>query len=161
MNEIETKEHLIAKLGGEILLDPINLTPAGIASKGSKVAGIDKSAAMGLPVGTATMVAKNYGDTDKSLQDKINKVGVSASVVGALNGVIATLTKGKIQNAFKDIDEFSKAISDGKDEAVAAIKALKENPEVFGLSEAKANEVVRLIDMHWSKEAKKEASRML
>ena len=137
-NEIETANHPYAKLAGQILLDPINLTPTGVVSKGSKLARVAKSAALGVPVGYGVSAVKNYGNTDISDKEKARENAVSAGLVGVLNGVIAGLTKGKVTNAIKDIEHLQ---GDGKEMGDKAIEALANNPEAFGLSKAQAKKV--------------------
>lgn len=160
-NEIETANHPYAKLAGSILLDPLNFTPTGVVSKGSKLARMAKSAAMGVPVGYGVSAVKNYGNTDISDEEKARENAVSAGLVGVLNGVIAGLTKGKVTNAIKDIEHLQ---GDGKEMADKAIEALANNPEAFGLSKAQAkkaaDDYAKISEMKWSRASKREASKM-
>ncbi|WP_148224947.1 DUF6782 family putative metallopeptidase [Nitratifractor salsuginis] len=169
MNEIETEDHPIAKLGGEILLDPVNLTPAGIAAKGAKAARIAKSAAMGAPIGYATSMVKNAGSDTKPEAVKQDENEVSAGIVAALNGVIAALTKGKVTDAIKDGEHLRQVMAphqgkskDGKtiggfvtggehraprrdqpgELAKAALDTLAYRPEALGMSRAKADKIL-------------------
>ncbi len=129
-NEAETKGHEIAKLAGEIILDPINLTPAGVVSKGGKLARVAKSAALGAPIGYAASAVKNYGNSDMTEDRKAEQNAQSAMLVSALNGVIATLTKGKVKNAVQKPEDLETP------HAKAALEALKNDPEAFGLKRA-------------------------
>ena len=160
-NEIETENHPYAKLAGSLLLDPLNFTPTGVVSKGSKLARIVKSAAMGVPVGYGVSAVKNYGNTDISEEDKTKENIANAGLVGVLNGVIAGLTKGKVTNAIKDIEHMQ---GDGKEMADKAIEALANNPEAFGLSKAQAKMAAdnyeNISAMKRSRASKKEASKM-
>lgn len=128
LNELETAKHPYAKLAGEILLDPINLTPAGIASKGAKAARIAKSMAGGVAVGAGTMAFKNYGDQSKTQEQKQQEIALSGGIGAIVNGVIAALTKGKVRNVIKD--------ESNPEEAKKVLQTLADNPEVFGLSKA-------------------------
>lgn len=60
--EDRTKDVPYWALAGEIVGDPLNLTPAGVVSKGSKLARVAKSGLLGAGVGYTSMKAKNYGD---------------------------------------------------------------------------------------------------
>ncbi|KIM02572.1 MAG: hypothetical protein KN64_14870 [Sulfurovum sp. AS07-7] len=93
-----TQEHSNYALGGEILLDPLNLAPAGIITKGSKLAKVAKSIAGGAVVGSGTTAIHNYGETGKSQADKNSQIAMGAGIAGAVNGVISALTRGKVDN---------------------------------------------------------------
>ncbi len=96
-------------LVGEIAGDPLNLAPAGVFTKGSKLARVGKSLAGGAAVGAATMAAKDYGND--TLTDKEKEVDMRGGAVltSALNGIIAAVTKGRI------IDPIKTSISDTAD----------------------------------------------
>lgn len=132
LNELETAKHPYSKLAGEILLDPLNFTPAGIATKGAKAARIAKSVAGGAAVGAGTMAFKNYGDQSKSTERKQEEVATGAAIGAIVNGVIAALTKGKIKNVIKD--------ETNPEEAKKVLQALADNPEAFGLTKQQAEQ---------------------
>ena len=137
LNELETYKHPYARLGGEVILDPINLTPAGIASKGTKAARIMKSMAGGAGVGYGTMAFKNYGDQSKTAKQKTDERMIGAGAGAVINGIISALTKGKINKIVAD--------DISHEEAQAVKDALRENPEAFGLKKdeaQKANEEI-------------------
>jgi len=122
-------------MAGEILGDPLNLTPAGVVSKGTKVARVAKSIAGGAVVGAGTMAAKNYGDDTVTQDDKNLEMGVGAGLTATINGIIAVATKGKVTNAIKDVGDV-KSASELTDNVM-------KNAKDFGLSpdETKALEV--------------------
>jgi len=124
---------------GKIILDPINFTPAGIVSKGTKAVRIAKSMGLGSLVGAGTSIAKDYGDDTVGEQETRQNMTISAGIVSVLNGVIAGVTKGRVPNAIKNIeDEFPEA-SSVTDIADGIVK----NPKEFGLSEDEASTVAQ------------------
>ncbi|RLF05705.1 MAG: hypothetical protein DRJ64_05305, partial [Thermoprotei archaeon] len=141
-NEIETEGHDYAKLAGRIILDPINLTPLGLASKGSKGARIAKSVGAGLPIGYATMSAKNFGNDDLTDKQKTDQNVLSAGLVGVLNGAISVFTKGKVNNAFRSGGDVVASVKSGRGEASAVLETMRNNPEVLGLSPKEAKKYV-------------------
>jgi len=103
--------------------DPVNFTPAGIFTKGTKVARVAKSVAGGAVVGASTMVAKNYGNDTLTQEEKDLEISIGAGFVATINGVIAGVTKGRVTSAIKDVSD---------------IEVIKTNPEKFNLSEEEA-----------------------
>ncbi len=140
--KIKTKDHEWASLGGEILLDPLNLTPTGIASKGSKANRIIKSVVGGAAVGASTSAFKNYGDTTKTDEQKYGEMAIGGGIVGVLNGVIAAFTKGKVTNAIKKVEDI-----DSSDEAKRAIMAIADDPNLakhYGISGDHLEEIKKI-----------------
>ena len=163
-NEIETEAHPYAKLGGKILLDPINFMPLGVASKatklkainktlssgtklvktvettGSKLGRIAKSSALGVPIGYATMSAKNLGNDSISTEQKQEENKVSAGLVGVLNGVVAGFTKGRVKEAFRDGVDVVNAVKKGRREIQPILDTLRYHPENFDMSPRQAKD---------------------
>lgn len=104
-NQIESET---AGLIGQMGLDPINATPAGLFTKGDKASRVVKSMAAGVGVGAGTMAFKNYGDDAKTEEQKLEEIGISAGFVSVLNGVIAGVTKGRVKS-FVDASPEEKA----------------------------------------------------
>ncbi len=123
-------------MAGEMLGDPLNLTPAGIISKGTKAARVVKSMAAGAGVGAATMAAKDYGNDSMTTDEKITDAGIGAGFVSAINGIIAGVTKGKVTNAIKP--EMVQGAKSNEDVA----NAILNNANSLGLNKQEANEVV-------------------
>ena len=99
-------------MAGEMIGDPINFTPAGIVSKGTKVARIAKSMGLGAVIGAGTSVAKDYGDDTITGKEQDENMILSAGIVSVINGAIAGITKGRVTNAIKDVaDDFPDASS--------------------------------------------------
>ena len=140
LNE-EHIENKYAGMAGEIILDPVNLTPAGIASKGSKAVRIAKSAGLGVGVGAATMVAKNYGNDELTNKQKTDEVLMSAGVVSVLNGIIAGVTKGRVTGAIKDVSDDLVGAKSSKEVADEIVK----NADDLGLSKEEASDVATAV----------------
>ncbi len=134
-NEIETEDNKVAHVAGEMILDPVNLTPAGVINKGRKLTRVGKSVVAGAGVGYATSKAKNYGNDDLTDTQKSQEDAVSTGFVSLLNGVIAGLTDGKVTNAIKDVEHL---VGDGKEVAQRAIDTLINDPERVGFSRVEA-----------------------
>ncbi|WP_456390344.1 hypothetical protein [Hydrogenimonas sp.] len=120
---------------GGMMLDPINFTPAGLATKGTKLARVSKSMAGGAVAGASTMAAKNYGDNRMGKREKGDEIKQGAGFVSILNGAIAALTKGKVKNAITSPEHIHTP------QAKAAMDALIKNPEAFGLKKSEAQKV--------------------
>ena len=136
LNDIETANHPYARLGGQILLDPINLTPAGVVSKGTKAARIGKSMLAGAGIGAGTTAFKDYGNDNYTQAQKNENMAYGAGIVSVINGIIAGVTKGKVKDAVKP------NMFDGKN-SDEITNAIMQNPEHFGLDKDQANEVVQ------------------
>jgi len=138
MNEIETEDNKYAHLAGEMLFDPVNLTPAGVINKGTKVARVAKSIGAGVGIGAVTEAVKGYGNEDLTQLQKDNNMIMGAGIAGALNGLIAGFTRGKVTNLIKDVD----APNEGNIEEVAQqVQAVMQNPTAFGLDSTQAKQV--------------------
>lgn len=148
MNELETSEHPYSKMAGQMILDPINLTPAGIVSKGQKLGkigtmltktkprAIATSMAGGAAIGAGTMAVKNYGNDDMTQEQKSDDMLMGAGIVSVINGIISGVTKGRVTNAIKDIPTDA---TNSPDEIANAIMG---NPKEFGLTPDEASTVV-------------------
>lgn len=151
LNDIQTAKHPYARLGGEIVLDPINFTPAGVVSKGQKLGkigtmltktkprAIATSMGLGAGIGYATTSFKNYGNDELTQDQKDDQNLIGAGIVSAINGIIAGVTRGKVTNAVKP-----EMVQDAKnDEDIA--NAILNNADSFGLNSNEAEQVVREI----------------
>lgn len=169
-SEAHTKDHNYYALGGKMLLDPVNVMPAGIVAKGTKAARIGKSMAAGAGIGAGIGVAKTYGNEDKTAKEKAGEIAGGAAVASVLNGIIAAVTKGKVTNAIKDATDLTdpkpqtEELLNGvmnTEEGRAHIEAVLNNPEKFGLiNDADKAMIQNLSAMKWSKASQKEASKM-
>jgi len=136
-----------ARLAGEIIGDPLNLTPAGIVSKGSKVGKIGKvltktkpravatSMGLGAGIGAGTMAAKDYGNDAMSTTEKVHDAELGAGIVAGLNGLISAFTKGRVNNVIKP--EMVQGAKSDEDIANAILK----NSDAFGLTSDEASAV--------------------
>jgi len=136
-----------ARLAGEIVGDPLNLTPAGIVSKGSKVGKIGKvltktkpravatSMGLGAGIGAGTMAAKDYGNDAMSTTEKVHDAELGAGIVAGLNGLISAFTKGRVNNVIKP--EMVQGAKSDDDIANAILK----NSDAFGLTPDEASAV--------------------
>jgi hypothetical protein len=147
-NEVEGGKHEYARLAGSMLLDPVNLTPAGIVSKGSKAARIAKSAAAGAGIGAATTAFHQYGRGELSAEH----LAAGTGIVGGLNALIAAATRGKVKEAIKSADDLNKPevqetirSAAQSDEGKAWAEALANNPEAFGLKRAEADATLAVL----------------
>ena len=113
-------DNKVAGLAGEIVGDPLNFTPMGIAEKGSKLARVAQSAGAGIAIGAGTTAAKNIGDEDKTSSQKVGEDIFGATIVGTLNAIIAGVTKGRVVDAIKDVPKELKGDPVKAEEAVQA-----------------------------------------
>ena len=113
-------------MAGEMLGDPVSIGPAGIITKGTKLARVAKSVLAGAGVGATTVAAKNYGDDTLSADEKKAEMGIGAGFVSVINGIVAAATKGKVTNAVKNISD---------------IEAIKKEPQKFGITEDEATQI--------------------
>ncbi|RLA72230.1 MAG: hypothetical protein DRG30_07595 [Epsilonproteobacteria bacterium] len=110
---------------------------------GSKVGRVAKSAAVGVPIGYGIMAAKNSGDDRSTVEHKNQENMISGGFVGALNGIIAGFSKGKIRNL----------IPTGASEAQAraSIEAILNDPKQFSLLDSEATQIkTEYAKMKWS-----------
>ena len=96
--------------------------------------------AYGAGVGAGTMAFKNYGDLDKSNEEKFKEIGLSAGIAGVVNGVIAALTKGKVKNIIPE-----NADNETRNKI---LNTLANEPEKFGLDKAQADAVIGNVNKH-------------
>ena len=137
-NSLETSEHPYWNMAGQMVLDPANFVPAGVFTKGSKVARMTKSALGGAGVGYATTAFKTYGDNSKTDEEKFNENLVGAGFGATINAIIAGVTKGRIKNIIpEDMDEASqRKVAD----------AILNNAEEVGLSKQEAVKAQQTIE---------------
>jgi len=121
-------------MAGEMLGDPLNLTPAGIVSKGTKAVRVAKSVAGGAAIGAGTMAVKDYGNDSLTQDEKNLNMETVAGFVATVNGIIAAVTKGRVKNAIKDTSEIEwKSAEEVTD-------AITKNPESVGMTQDEAQE---------------------
>ena len=138
------KGHTLATLGGKILLDPVNFTPAGVYNDGRKLYDVGKSVLAGAAIGAGTTVAKEYGDTNGSSLTKDALIG--SGLVGTINGIISLVTKGRL----KDVIPESAIPKDATPEQAtqtrdAILNSLTSNPTAFGLNKEEAQQAAQKI----------------
>ena len=134
-------------LAGEMIGDPLNLTPAGIVSKGQKIGkagslieklavgatktkprAVATSMGLGAGIGAGTMAAKDYGNDAMSTTEKVHNAEIGAGIVAGLNGIISAFTKGRVNNVIKpEMVQGAKS-----DEDIAS--AILNNADALGLS---------------------------
>jgi hypothetical protein len=131
MNEIETEDNKIAHLAGEVILDPMNVAPVGLINKGRKAVRVGGSMVAGAGMGYGMSKAKNYGNTSLTDEQKASEDALSTGIVSALNGIIAGVTKGRVTNVGKLVDDIGGARDVTPEEA---LDAFINNPEAHGVS---------------------------
>jgi len=147
LNSLETSNHPYYNFAGQMILDPANVTPAGIVSKGQKIGkagslieklavgatktkprAIATSMGLGAGIGTATTAIKDYGNDSLTTDEKINNMEWGAGIVAGVNGLISALTKGRVNNVIKpEMIQGAKS-----DEDIA--NAILNNADAMGLS---------------------------
>lgn len=83
---------------GEALIDPLNVAPAGIFTKGAKVANIAKSAGTGFALGVGMNELRNAGDDKISTGQRLGDDLLSGLVMGGANALFSALSRGKVNN---------------------------------------------------------------
>lgn len=107
---------------GEALIDPLNVAPAGIFTKGAKLANIAKSAGTGFALGVGMNELRNAGDDKIPTGQRLGDDLLSGLVMGGANALFSALSRGKINNVSnlaEDLRGTSKA-ADGADGAAKA-----------------------------------------
>ncbi len=151
LNELETYKHPWARTAGEVILDPINLAPGGVFTKGAKAGRIVKSMAGGAGVGYGTMAFKNYGDQSKTDEQKQEERAFGGGVGAVINGVIATITKGRVKNLVKEDIDHSKVDT--------VLDDLATRPEAFGLSKAEGDAIAQEVQNRFKVEPQYKTER--
>lgn len=95
-------------LASEFILDPALALPSGIASTGSKLARIGKSALAGAGIGSGLSFIKDYGAGGTGFEN----MGLGAGAGAGVNAVIAGLTRGKAPNLAGMVDNYNPNIAD-------------------------------------------------
>ncbi|WP_298759461.1 hypothetical protein, partial [uncultured Campylobacter sp.] len=107
---------------GEALIDPLNVAPAGIFTKGAKVANIAKSAGTGFALGVGMNELRNAGDDKISTRQRLGDDLLSGLVMGGANALFSALSRGKVNNV-SNLAEDLRGTSKAADGAEGAAKA--------------------------------------
>lgn len=124
---------------GEALIDPLNVAPAGIFTKGAKVANIAKSAGTGFALGVGMNELRNAGDDKISTGQRLGDDLLSGLVMGGANALFSALSRGKannISNLAEDLRGTSKAADGAEGAAKAADDAAALDDALDGLGGA-------------------------
>lgn len=95
-------------LASEFILDPALLLPSGVASTGSKLSRIGKSALAGAGIGGGVSYLKDYGAGGTGFEN----MGLGAGAGAGVNAVIAGLTRGKAPNLSGMADNYNPNLTD-------------------------------------------------
>ena len=124
---------------GEALIDPLNVAPAGIFTKGAKVANIAKSAGTGFALGVGMNELRNAGDDKISTGQRLGDDLLSGLVMGGANALFSALSRGKVNNVSnlaEDLRGTSKAADAGQRAADGAEGAAKAADDAAALDDA-------------------------
>lgn len=124
---------------GEALIDPLNVAPAGIFTKGAKVANIARSAGTGFALGVGMNELRNAGDDKISTGQRLGDDLLSGLVMGGANALFSALSRGKvnnISNLAEDLRGTSKAADAGQRAADGAEGAAKAADDAAALDDA-------------------------
>lgn len=124
---------------GEALIDPLNVAPAGIFTKGAKVANIAKSAGTGFALGVGMNELRNAGDDKISTGQRLGDDLLSGLVMGGANALFSALSRGKVNNVSnlaEDLRGTSKAADGAEGAARAADDAAALDDALDGLGGA-------------------------
>ncbi len=123
---------------GEALIDPLNVAPAGIFTKGAKIANIAKSAGTGFALGVGMNELRNAGD-DRPLEQHVKDDLLGGLVMGGANALFSALSRGKVNNVSnlaEDLRGTSKAADAGQRAADGAESAAKAADDAAALDDA-------------------------
>lgn len=95
-------------LASEFILDPALALPTGLASTGSKLARMGKSALAGAGIGSGLSFIKDYGAGGTGFEN----MGLGAGSGAGVNAVIAGLTRGKAPNLSGMVDNYNPNLTD-------------------------------------------------
>lgn len=135
---------------GDMFLDPINIAPAGVFTKGAKIANTVKSVGAGMALGAGTSLAKDYGNSDVSKEDMAINAGISGVLWGGMNGFFASGAYDKLATPVKKMlfgENYGASVHTGEDvarvtpEQQSVLSSIKSNPEAFGLSPNEASAI--------------------
>ena len=124
---------------GEALIDPLNVAPAGIFTKGAKVANIAKSAGTGFTLGVGMNELRNAGDDKISTGQRLGDDLLSGLVMGGANALFSALSRGKVNNVSnlaEDLRGTSKAADAGQRAADGAEGAARAADDTRALDDA-------------------------
>ena len=124
------------EVGG--MIDPFLGVPAGIFTKGAKVANIAKSAGTGFLLGAGMNEIRNAGD-DRSLEQHVKDDLLGGVIMGGANALFSALSRGKvnnISNLAEDLRGTSKAADGAEGAARAADDARALDDALDGLGGA-------------------------
>ncbi len=138
---------------GDMVLDPINLAPAGVFTKGAKTA---KSIGAGIGLGAGTSIAKDYGNSDVKAEDMATNAAISGALWGGMNGFFASGAYDKLAAPVKKMlfgENYGASAHTGEDvarvtpEQQSVLSSIKSNPEAFGLSPNEASAIPSPLEM--------------
>lgn len=124
------------EVGGAI--DPFLAAPAGIFTKGAKLANIAKSAGTGFALGVGMNELRNAGD-DRSLEQHVKDDLLGGLVMGGANALFSALSRGKVNNVSnlaEDLRGTSKAADAGQRAADGAEGVAKAADDMAALDDA-------------------------
>ena len=124
---------------GEALIDPLNVAPAGIFTKGAKVANIAKSAGTGFALGVGMNELRSAGDDKISTGQRLGDDLLSGLVMGGANALFSALSRGKVNNVSnlaEDLRGTSKAADAGQRAAGGAEGVAKAADDAAALDDA-------------------------
>lgn len=125
------------EVGGAI--DPFLAAPAGIFTKGAKLANIAKSAGTGFALGVGMNELRNAGDDKISTGQRLGDDLLSGLVMGGANALFSALSRGKVNNVSnlaEDLRGTSKAADAGQKAADGAEGAAKAADDARALDDA-------------------------
>uniref|UniRef100_UPI00343C4BBD ADP-ribosyltransferase-containing protein n=1 Tax=uncultured Campylobacter sp. TaxID=218934 RepID=UPI00343C4BBD len=108
------------EVGGAI--DPFLAAPAGIFTKGAKLANIAKSAGTGFALGVGMNELRNAGDDKISTGQRLGDDLLSGLVMGGANALFSALSRGKVNNV-SNLTEDLRGTSKAADGAEGAARA--------------------------------------
>ncbi|WP_297880681.1 hypothetical protein, partial [uncultured Campylobacter sp.] len=120
-------------------IDPLNVAPAGIFTKGAKLANIAKSAGTGFALGVGMNELRNAGDDKISTGQRLGDDLLSGLVMGGANALFSALSRGKVNNVSnlaEDLRSTSKAADAGQRAADGAEGAAKAADDARALDDA-------------------------
>ncbi|WP_299085924.1 LPD23 domain-containing protein [uncultured Campylobacter sp.] len=125
------------EVGGAI--DPFLAAPAGIFTKGAKLANIAKSAGTGFAMGVGMNELRNAGDDKISTGQRLGDDLLSGLVMGGANALFSALSRGKVNNVSnftEDLRGTPKAADAGQRAAGGAEGAAKAADDAAALDDA-------------------------
>lgn len=159
--QVKTEDHPWARLGGEIILDPLNLTPMGVATKANKVRKIANAVKTGSKASTKArnLIAKNLKMARKN--GTATKLAYMTETKGSkANRIIKSATAGTAigagTQAFKNYGDSTKTSSEklreiGVSSAVVGVL----NGAIAGLTKGKITNAIKGVSDLSSDDAKK------